>query len=78
MKTATFKIEGMNCDHCANTIKALVEQQAGVKMATVSFKEGQARILYDPQAITEERLVAVIQEPGFRVVGMRRVERRVK
>jgi copper chaperone CopZ len=69
MKTATFKIEGMNCDHCANTIKGLVEQLAGVKIATVSFSEGQARILYEPQAVTEGRLVAAIQEPGFRVVG---------
>jgi copper chaperone len=69
VKTATFKIEGMNCGHCANTIKTLVEQQPGVKMATVSFDEGQARILYDPQAIGEDRLVAVVQEPGFRVVA---------
>jgi copper chaperone CopZ len=69
MKTATFKIEGMNCDHCANTIKALVEKQPGVQMATVSFDEGQARILYDPNSIGEDRLVDVVQEPGFRVVG---------
>lgn len=69
MKTATLKIEGMNCDHCANTIKTLVEQQPGVQMAKVSFDEGQARILYDPQATTEDRLVTVVQEPGFRVVG---------
>ena len=69
MKTATFKIEGMNCDRCANTIKTLVEKQPGVQMATVSFDEGQARVLYDPQAIDDDRLVAVIQEPGFKVVG---------
>jgi copper chaperone CopZ len=69
MKSATFKIEGMNCDHCANTIKTVVEKQPGVQMATVSFAEGQARILYDPQTIGEDRLVAVVQEPGFRVVG---------
>lgn len=69
MKTTTLKIEGMNCNHCANTIKALVEQEPGVKMATVSFDEGQARILYDPQAIAEDHLVAVVQGPGFRVVG---------
>jgi len=69
MKTATLKIEGMHCDGCANTIKALVERQPGVQMATVSFAEGQARILYDPRAIGEDRLVAVVQQPGFRVVG---------
>ena len=69
MKTATLKIEGMNCNGCANTIKALVEKQPGVQMATVSFDEGQARILYDPREIGEDRLVAVVQQPGFRVVG---------
>ena len=51
MKTTTFKIEGMHCDGCAYTIKTRVEKQPGVQMATVSFSEGQARILYDPQAI---------------------------
>lgn len=69
MKTATLKIEGMHCNGCANTIKALVEREPGVQIVTVSFDEGQARILYDPQAIGEERLVAVVQQPGFRVVG---------
>jgi copper chaperone CopZ len=68
MKTTTLRIKGMNCDGCANTIKALVERQPGVQMATVSYDEGQARILYDPQKIGEDRLVAVIQQPGFRVV----------
>ncbi|MBN9579235.1 MAG: heavy-metal-associated domain-containing protein [Alphaproteobacteria bacterium] len=69
MKTAIFKIEGMNCDACANTIKGLVEKEPGVRMATVSFDEGQARILYDPQTVSEDRLVDAVQKPGFRVVG---------
>jgi hypothetical protein len=38
-------------------------------MASVSFPERQARVLYDPQAVQEDRLVDVIQRPGFRVVG---------
>lgn len=68
VKTVTFKIEGMNCSGCANTIKALVEGEPGVQAATVSFDEGQARILYDPQTVGEDRLVATVQKPGFRVV----------
>jgi copper chaperone CopZ len=68
MKTTTFKIEGMNCGHCANTIKAAVEKQPGVQMVSVSFDEAQARILYDPQTIGEDRLIAAVEEPGFRVV----------
>lgn len=69
MKTAIFKIEGMNCDACAKTIKVLVEKEPGVRMADVSFGDRQARVLYDPQSVEEERLVAAIQKPGFRVVN---------
>ena len=69
MKTTTFKIEGMHCDGCAFTVKALVEKEPGVKAATVSFKDSEARVLYDPQATNEDRLVATIQRPGYRVVG---------
>lgn len=69
MKTTTFKIEGMNCDACANTIKKLVEKEPGVRMAEVSFDERSARVLYDPQFVEETRLVDTIQKPGFRVVA---------
>jgi len=69
MRTTIFRIEGMNCDACANSIKSLVEKEPGVRMASVSFNERLARVLYDPQAVGEERLVDVIQEPGFRVVS---------
>lgn len=69
MKTTTFKIEGMNCEACANTIKKLVEKEPGVRMAEVSFDERSARVLYDPKSVKEERLVDTIQKPGFRVVA---------
>jgi copper chaperone len=68
MKTAAFKIEGMHCNGCADTIKALIEREPGVQMVAVSFEESRARILYDPRAVGEDRLVAVVQQPGFRVV----------
>lgn len=69
MKTAIVKIEGMNCDACANTIRRLLENQPGVRMASVSFSDRQARVLYDPQSVDEDHLVATIEEPGFRVVA---------
>lgn len=54
---------------CAQSIKALVEREAGVKAADVFYKNAQARILYDPGAIDHSRLVAVITKPGYRVIG---------
>lgn len=74
MKTTIFKIEGMNCDACANTIKSLVEKEPGVQMASVSFSDRQARVLYDPRSVQEDRLVDTIQKPGFRVVAREAID----
>ena len=68
MKTVIFGIEGMQCDACASSIKNLVENEPGVRMASVSHSQRQARVLFDPRLVEEERLIAVIQKPGFRVV----------
>jgi copper chaperone CopZ len=69
MKSVTLKVEGMHCDGCAQTIKSLISAEPGVRAATVSFKDGEARILYDPQATSVERLAGAIEKPGYRVVG---------
>jgi copper chaperone len=69
VKSLTLKIEGMNCDGCAETLHAMLQRQTGVKTATVTFERGEARILYDPAMIDEDRLVAALQRPGFRVIG---------
>lgn len=67
MKTTTFSIDGMHCDGCARTVDALVSSQTGVQMATVSFENREARILYDPQTVSEERLAALIEQAGYSV-----------
>lgn len=68
MKTTTFKIDGMHCDGCAQTISAVLAAALGVRAAGVSFKERQARILYEPNAIDEDELVKIIERSGaFRV-----------
>ena len=67
MKTLTVSIDGMHCDGCAETIKALLTVEPGVKAADVSYAERRARVLYDPAAIDETRLVAAIERGGFSV-----------
>jgi copper chaperone CopZ len=69
MKTANFKIEGMHCEGCGQTVKSLVGSMPGVRAADVSFKEGQARILYDPQSVTEAELARTIERGGFRALS---------
>ena len=70
VKTATFKIDGMHCDGCAQTISTLLTTQQGVRAADVSFGDGQARILYEPKTIEEDELVRTIEKGGgFRVTA---------
>ncbi|MBU6296697.1 MAG: MerR family transcriptional regulator [Alphaproteobacteria bacterium] len=69
MKSLTLKVRGMHCDGCANTIKALVEREPGVKTVSVSFVDGEARMLYDPATVSEDKLVALVEWPGYRVTG---------
>lgn len=65
MKSAIFKIEGMHCDGCAQTIKALIGTEPSVRAADVSFNDSQACILYDPRTVGENQLVKVIEMGPF-------------
>lgn len=69
MNTVTLNIEGMHCDGCAANVQSLLERQAGIKKAATSFKDKQARILYDPSAVTEDQVVSVIERGGYSVIN---------
>ena len=69
MNSVTLKVEGMHCDGCAATIQALLERNGGVRKAAVSFKEGSARVLYDPAQMDESRLIAAIEKGGYKVAS---------
>jgi copper chaperone CopZ len=69
MDTVTLKIEGMHCDGCAETVKAMLRMEPGVEASEVSYAEGTARILFDPARIDRDRLIAAIEKSGYRVAG---------
>lgn len=68
MKTLVAMIDGMHCEGCAETIRALLKMESAVRNSTVSFEERRARILYDPSAASEEHLIAAIERGGYKVV----------
>ncbi len=69
MNTVTFKVEGMHCGGCAQIIQSLLEKQAGVRAVKVSFEDGQARVLHDPQTVAADQLAAAIEKAGYKVKG---------
>lgn len=68
MKSVTLKVEGLRCNGCAEKVRVRIAEQPGVHATDVSFEQGQARVLYDPQTTDEDRLVGAVQELGYRVV----------
>ncbi len=69
MKTLIVTIEGMHCNGCAATIKALLDVEAGVKASSVSFDEGRARVLFDPSTTDEHKLAATIEKAGYKITS---------
>ncbi len=69
MQTLTWKIDGMHCGGCAQTLQALLARLPGVRRVEVSWPDGRARFLLDPREASPERLVELIESAGYRVVA---------
>jgi DNA-binding transcriptional MerR regulator/copper chaperone CopZ len=69
MKDANFRIEGMHCEGCAQTIEALLGAEPGVQRAAVSFQNREAQVTFDPAALDEARIAAAIERAGYKVVA---------
>lgn len=67
MNNVTFKVEGMHCAGCASTIQMLLQRKPGVRRVSAYFDSGEARVLYDPAAVSQDELVAAIEKAGYRV-----------
>lgn len=67
MTANLYRIEGMHCEGCAQTIEALVGAESGVEKVTVSFKDGEARVEFDPQRVGDAVITAAIERAGFKV-----------
>lgn len=57
---ATFKIDGMSCEHCQARVRAALLEQAGVNAANVSLANGTATVLYDEQVTSPYALLQAI------------------
>lgn len=65
-RTATFRVEGMTCDGCASAVEVQLSQTEGVTGYAVSFEDAEARVSYDPERTTPEKIAAAIGLTGFR------------
>ena len=62
-------IEGMHCEHCVAAVKKNLQALPGVTDVTVSLENNQAQ-LNVPESISDEMLKSVVENAGFKTVGI--------
>ncbi|KJH43765.1 copper-exporting ATPase [Dictyocaulus viviparus] len=64
-KKAVIHIKGMVCGSCVSNIQESIGKLPGVSSIDVSLKDEKGFIVYDPTMITDEQLVAAVDNIGF-------------
>jgi mercuric reductase len=70
MKFIKFKIQGMTCDHCAQTISKKFQDKNGIETKEISYTDGTGNFVYDPEKINKDEIVDIINSTGhYKVSG---------
>lgn len=64
MKTVTYSIPNISCNHCVHTIKTELSDLEGVKSVDASAQSKQAVVVFDAPA-TEEQIVGLLKEINY-------------
>jgi copper ion binding protein len=67
MAEATFKIQGMSCQHCVMSVKKAVDAIEGVKSSEVTV--GAARVIFDEPQTSKDTISNAIKDAGYTVNG---------
>lgn len=70
MANKKFKVEGMSCNHCVETIRKAVGVLAGVRNVSVDLEKKEVAIDYDERRTDLERVSATIAEAGFEATAL--------
>ena len=73
MAETLYKVEGMSCDHCVQSLASALRAVTGVQAAEVSLDDASARVRFDDDGVNEKALIDSIRGAGFQVAGFSRV-----
>lgn len=65
MENTLIKVGGMSCQGCVKNVTGVLSALAGVASAEVSLEAGEAKVAFDPQAVSRAALLAAIEDAGF-------------
>jgi P-type Cu+ transporter len=58
-------ISGMTCAACSSRVQRALQQESGVREASVNLMTNQAAVAYDPAITSAERLAQAIRDTGY-------------
>ncbi|MBS3061068.1 MAG: sulfite exporter TauE/SafE family protein [Candidatus Diapherotrites archaeon] len=64
-KKSILKVSNMVCDSCEKIIEKSVEKIDGVRFVKASYANGTTKVVFDPQMVSEEQVIAAIKEAGY-------------
>jgi copper chaperone len=68
MMQKVLKVEGMTCQHCAQTVTETVGKMTGVEKVDVSLEQKEVTIDFDELQTQTEAISVQIVEAGFEVI----------
>lgn len=60
-----FRIGGMTCAACVNSVEGILRKLPGVKRAVVALATSLGEVEYDPTCISKDDIVQAIEDAGF-------------
>lgn len=70
IKTVEFKIDGMTCTGCENTVQNSVGNIKGVKTVKADYQAGNAIITYDSASVSIDTMKQTILDKGYEITGV--------
>ena len=61
----TFKVEGMNCQHCVKAIEIEFEE---LNLESAKVEIGTVLVKFNNSKLSEKDIIAAIDEAGFKVI----------
>lgn len=66
--TLVLKVIGMDSPHCAMIVQGAIKKLPGIKNVDVDFSNQRARIVFEPVALTPEKIMNVITDAGYKPI----------
>jgi copper chaperone CopZ len=68
--TMEYRVEGMTCGGCENTVNYAIEGLHGVQEVSSSFADAYVNIAFDTLLVTEEMIKEAVTSKGYTWIGV--------